>query len=84
MVGPSAGGSRWSVVVSLLVAAAMATIAFITVQQAGCHNPGQYVARGDGYELIGGCIEPNDLPIAPDTVPAPPPAAPDIRSPLRP
>ncbi|MDT7585976.1 MAG: hypothetical protein QOE32_3526 [Pseudonocardiales bacterium] len=83
MVGPSIGGTRWSVVVSLLVAAAMAAIAFITVQQAGCPNPGQYVARGDGYELVGGCVEPNDLPIAPDAVPAPQPA-PDARSPLRP
>ncbi|HWN35524.1 MAG TPA: hypothetical protein VNP03_22425 [Pseudonocardia sp.] len=83
MVGPSTGGTRWSVVVSLLVAAAMATIAFITVQQAGCHNPGQYIARGTGYELVGGCIEPNDLPIAPDTTPAPQPAT-DPRSPFRP
>jgi hypothetical protein len=83
MVGPSADGTRWSVVVSLVVAAAMAAIAFVTVQQAGCHDPGRYVARGDGYELIGGCVEPDDLPIAPDTLPTQAPA-PDTRSPLRP
>ncbi|HEY2203175.1 MAG TPA: hypothetical protein VGH99_01675 [Pseudonocardia sp.] len=82
MMGPVAGGTRWSVAVSLLVAAAMATIAFFTVQQAGCHDPGQYVARPGGYELVGGCVEPNDLPVAPDTAPAPP--ATDARSPLRP
>jgi hypothetical protein len=83
MMGPSADGTRWSVVVSLVVAAAMAAIAFVTVQQAGCHDPGRYVARGDGYELIGGCVEPDDLPIAPDTAPTQP-SAPDTRSPLRP
>ncbi|WP_037068958.1 hypothetical protein [Pseudonocardia acaciae] len=82
MAGPKISGTRWSVAVSLLVAAAMATIAFITVQQAGCHNPGHYVARGDGYELVGGCIEPDDLPVAPDPTPTAP--ASDARSPLRP
>jgi hypothetical protein len=82
MIGPSAGGTRWSVVVSLLVAAAMATIAFLTVHQAGCHDPGRYLARDDGYELVGGCIEANDLPIAPEITPVPP--SPDVRSPYRP
>ena len=84
MAGPSIGGTRWSVAVSVLVAAVMATIAFITVQHAGCDDPGRYVIRGTGYELIGGCVESSDLPVAPDIVPAPAPPAPDIRSPLRP
>jgi hypothetical protein len=84
MAAPKIGGTRWSVAVSLLVAAAMAAIAFITVQQAGCHDPGHYVVRGDGYELVGGCVEANDLPVAPNTVPAPAAPAPDARSPIRP
>jgi hypothetical protein len=68
----------------VLVAAAMATIAFFTVQQAGCDDPGRYVAHGNGYELIGGCIEADDLPVGPDTVPAPPAPTPDLRTPYRP
>jgi hypothetical protein len=82
MIGPSAAGARWSVVVSLLVAAAMATIAFITVHQAGCHDPGRYLVRSDGYQLVGGCVEANDLPISPDLTPTPPTS--DVRSPYRP
>ncbi|MBO0878485.1 MAG: hypothetical protein J2P19_34390, partial [Pseudonocardia sp.] len=40
------------------------------------HDPGHYVARGESYELVGGCVEANDLPVAPDTAPAPPVPAP--------
>jgi hypothetical protein len=83
MMGPVAVGTRWSVVVSLLVAVAMATIAFITVHQAGCPDPGRYIVRDDGYELVGGCLEPTDLPISPDFTPAPPTTS-DTRSPYRP
>jgi hypothetical protein len=79
---PGTGDTRWSVVVSLVVALAMATIAFVTVHQAGCHDPGRYLARPGGYELVGGCLEPDDLPVAP---PAPAPAtSPDATTPLRP
>lgn len=84
MAGPSIGDTRWSVAVSLLVAAAMATIAVVTVQRAGCADPGHYEARPGGYELVGGCIEANDLPIAPDTAPLAPAPAPDLRLPYRP
>ena len=66
MSGQAIGGSRWSVAVTLIVAAAMATIALITVQRAGCTDPGHYVARGSGYELVGGCVAPGDLPVIPE------------------
>jgi hypothetical protein len=82
MAGPSIGGSRWSIAVSLIVAAAMATIALITVQRAGCDDPGHYVLRGSGYELVGGCVEPGDLPVA--SAPAPSQANSDRGTPVRP
>jgi hypothetical protein len=72
---------RWSVAVSLLVAAAMAVIASIAVEQAGCSDPGHYVEHAGGYELVGGCVEPGDLPVAPDTAPVP---TPDHGAPVRP
>jgi hypothetical protein len=83
MIGPETVGARWSVVVSLLVAAAMATIAFVTVRQAGCPDPGRYVARDYGYELIGGCLDATDLRITPDLTPLPPTTS-DARTPYRP
>jgi hypothetical protein len=82
MAGPSVGDGRWSVAVSLIVAAAMATIALITVQRAGCGDPGHYVLRGNGYELVGGCVEPGDLPVAPASAPAQ--TNPDRGTPVRP
>jgi hypothetical protein len=84
MSGPKIGVGRWSVVVSVLVAAVMTTIALITVQQAGCHDPGRYVTSASGYELVGGCVDPGDLTVTPDTVPAPPAPAPDAHTPFRP
>ena len=79
-----AGSDAWSIVVSTLVAAALAAIAVVTVEQAGCHDPGHYVVGAQGYELVGGCLEPGDLQVSPVT---PPPAAAspvDPRGPLRP
>jgi hypothetical protein len=82
MAGQGIGSGRWSLAVSLIVAAAMATIALITVQRAGCADPGHYVTRGGGYELIGGCIEPGDLPVMPDQQTSA--AEPDHSLPVRP
>lgn len=84
MAGPRINAERWSVVVSLVVAAAMATIALITVQQAGCDDPGRYIPTARGYELVGGCVEPGDLSVAPDSEPEPAPAPPDEHLPFRP
>jgi hypothetical protein len=74
----------WSVVVSALVAVAMSAIAVVTVNHAGCSEPGRYVQHGGQYELVGGCLEPGDLPVAPETQPYQPHQSPDRGAPLRP
>jgi hypothetical protein len=63
-----AGVNRAAGVVPLLgalgAAAALAGVAVFSATSAGCADPGQYVQR-DGYvELVGGCIDPADLPPA--------------------
>jgi hypothetical protein len=41
------------------------TAAF-TIDRAECDDPGRYVEQsGGGYELVGGCLEPGDLPVGP-------------------
>ena len=45
----------------LLVAAALAAVAVVTVEQAGCDDPGRYELRAGGYELVGGCVAPGDI-----------------------
>jgi hypothetical protein len=49
-----------------------------TVNQAGCSDAGRYVQRDDEVvELVGGCVDPADLPNAPSGVkPGHPPAEP--------
>jgi hypothetical protein len=60
--------------VAALAAAGLLTGAAVyTVHRAGCDDPGQYVRAGDTLELVGGCLEPGDLPIGP------PPAVQDTR-----
>lgn len=72
----SAGsGSLLPALAALVVAAALAAVALITVQSAGCADPGYYVAHPGGYELVGGCLEPGDLAIPPErptVAPGPP------------
>jgi hypothetical protein len=82
MAGRDADGGSWSLVAPVLVAAALAVIALVTVEQAGCDDPGRFVLGNRGYELVGGCVEPGDLPIHPATEPDV--STPDPRSPLRP
>ncbi|MGI8815588.1 MAG: hypothetical protein ACR2G2_10045 [Pseudonocardia sp.] len=84
MAGMKAGTDAWSVVVSVLVAAALATIAVVTVERAGCADPGHYVLAAGGYELVGGCLESGDLQLSPVTPQAPTESPADPRSPLRP
>ena len=51
---------------TLAAAALLAGTAVFTVAQAECDDPGRYVqTTGGGYELIGGCLEPGDLPVGP-------------------
>ncbi|MGQ0481407.1 MAG: hypothetical protein ACT4O0_10335 [Pseudonocardia sp.] len=84
MASVRTGAGAGSLVVSAVVAGVLATIAVITVEQAGCDDPGHYVVGARGYELIGGCVEPGDLPVSPSGPWAPAPGIPDPRSPLRP
>ena len=65
--------SRVRVVAPVLAAAALTVVAVLTVQAAGCDDPGRYELRGAGYELVGGCLAPGDF-----VVPEPKPAAPSI------
>jgi hypothetical protein len=53
------------IVATLAAAALLAGGAVYTVQRAGCDDPGRYVITGDSVELVGGCLEPGDLPVGP-------------------
>ncbi|MFC5993881.1 hypothetical protein ACFQE5_06610 [Pseudonocardia hispaniensis] len=61
----------------LVCAGVLAVLAVLTVRSAGCADPGHYELRNGGYELVGGCIAPNDIvlpeqPVAPDPHAGPP------------
>ncbi|GAA4705528.1 hypothetical protein GCM10023215_51880 [Pseudonocardia yuanmonensis] len=73
------GGPRGArAAVPLLAAAVLGTLAIVTVEQAGCTDPGHYVPVPGGYELVGGCLSPDDLviPAAPAAPASVLPAAP--------
>lgn len=53
------------IVATVAAAALLSGAAVFTVQQAGCDDPGRYVQHDRGYELVGGCLEPGDLPVGP-------------------
>jgi hypothetical protein len=62
-----------------LAAVTLAGVAVFTVHQAGCADPGQYVQRDDGQvELIGSCVDPEQLPPAPGQPRQREPAAPAV------
>ncbi len=66
---------RWMpVVVTAGVAALLACAAVITAGQAACDEPGRYVSAPGGVQLVGGCLNSADLPVAPprSQQPAPP------------
>jgi len=51
-----------------VAAVALAGVAVFSVHQAGCADPGHYVQRDDGkVELVGSCLDPAELPPAPQT-----------------
>jgi len=52
-------------VAALATAALLSGAAVYTVQRAGCEDPGHYVTNGQSVELVGGCLEPGDLPVGP-------------------
>jgi hypothetical protein len=75
------GGPRGArTAVPLLAALVLGSLAIVTVEQAGCTDPGHYVAVPGGYELVGGCLSPDDL-----VIPAAPaaPALPEAPVPPR-
>ncbi|GAA2812351.1 hypothetical protein [Saccharopolyspora taberi] len=49
----------------LAVATALSGIAVFTAVHGGCDDPGSYRPREGGFELVGGCLQPDDLPVAP-------------------
>ena len=53
------------IVATLAAAALLSGAAVYTVDRAGCGDPGHYVRNGDSVELVGGCLEPGDLPVGP-------------------
>lgn len=57
---------RWMPVVATAgVAALLAGAAVFTADRAGCAEPGSYVQVSGGVQLIGGCLNSADLPMAP-------------------
>lgn len=65
-------------VTGVATATVLSAAAVFTVLHAGCEHPGAY--RFDGgpsnrgvVELVGSCITPEDIPVAPGTGPAPDP-----------
>ena len=53
------------VVATLAAAALLSGAAAYTVDRAGCDDPGRYVQTAETVELVGGCLEPGDLPVGP-------------------
>ncbi len=65
--------TRLRAIAPLIGAAALAAVAVVTVERAGCDEPGHYQLGAHGYELVGGCIAPGDLVVPePAPLPAPP------------
>ncbi len=68
-------GRRWMPVVATVgVAVLLAGAAVFTADRAGCAEPGSYVPVPGGVQLVGGCLNSADLPVAPPPLKqAPPP-----------
>ncbi|HEV7451215.1 MAG TPA: hypothetical protein VGO16_07475 [Pseudonocardiaceae bacterium] len=63
---------RWMpAIVTAGVAALLAAAAVVTADQAGCDEPGRYVSAPGGVQLVGGCLNSADLPVAPPPVQTP-------------
>jgi hypothetical protein len=48
-----------------VAAMALTGVAVFAVSQAGCADAGRYVQHDGVVELVGGCLDPADLPSAP-------------------
>jgi hypothetical protein len=53
------------VAAATVAATALAGVAVFTVSNAGCADPGRYVQRDGHVELVGGCVDSQDLPQLP-------------------
>ncbi|GAA4543785.1 hypothetical protein [Amycolatopsis samaneae] len=54
-------------VAGVLSAAALTGAAVFTVDSAGCTAPAQYIRHDNHIELVGGCVNGEELPAAPHT-----------------
>lgn len=71
-LAPSTGAL--GLVTGITTAAVLSGAAVLTVVNAGCGDPGSYEFRGGAVELVGSCVQPDDLPItpqSPDSAPRP-------------
>uniref|UniRef100_UPI00047BAD2F hypothetical protein n=1 Tax=Actinokineospora inagensis TaxID=103730 RepID=UPI00047BAD2F len=50
---------------AVAAALVLAGVAVFTVSNAGCASAGEYVQHGQSLELVGGCVDPTDLPAVP-------------------
>jgi hypothetical protein len=60
---PSAG--TLPLVTGIAAATALSGAAVFTVIRSGCEDPGVYQFHDGVVELIGGCVQPQDLPVVP-------------------
>ncbi|MGH3939393.1 MAG: hypothetical protein ACRDTG_12295 [Pseudonocardiaceae bacterium] len=59
-------GTRWiPVAVTSMVAGLLAGAAVVTANAAACDEPGHYVSAPGRVQLIDGCVQSGDLPVAP-------------------
>lgn len=58
-------GNVIPLVAGLVTAAALSGAAAIAVLHSGCEQPGSYLEHDGVVELIGGCLQPSDLPVVP-------------------
>ncbi|MER2093593.1 MAG: hypothetical protein ABS918_12645 [Saccharopolyspora rectivirgula] len=74
MPQPTPLTSTAALVAGIATASALSAAAVVAVLNAGCDDPGSYRWRGGAVELVGGCLQPEDLPVVPQ--PAEPTAPP--------
>lgn len=56
---------------AIVSAATLTGAAFFTVNQASCGDQASYVRHDGQIQLVGGCVDPAELPAAPAEKPAP-------------
>lgn len=76
MAQPSNG--VFPLLAGMITAAALSGAAVLVVLNSGCEDPGSYHEHDGVVELIGGCLRPSDLPVAPrEPAASPPPGSSD-------